>query len=193
MHLSANVDKPSRSQRLRRVLIPSTKAVQFVLVERLLGLLARSIDIALVVAAISDPSLHGAVNGFIIFTPIYFILCALIVVAVDALARWGVDITGIENLRSLRDSTVDPQNRLTSALRWLLLRRSTIFWIGSWFYLDPDYVTLLLRDRHRSIFSAIATITIPSVLISMIVWVPMIWLAVNAVKAGYTWAKWFLQ
>lgn len=73
-------------------------------------------------------------------------------------------------------------------ISWFMRSRKTIFWIGSWFYLDPDYVTLLLRDRRKSFLSDLFRITLPSVCISMFVWTPIWWGAYR----GYEWAKWLM-
>ncbi|MEI6155401.1 MAG: hypothetical protein WCQ90_15080 [Deltaproteobacteria bacterium] len=185
-------DSSSRMYKLRQYLRPSSKIVQFIVVDRLLGLLVRVIDVSLVVMAIADPSLTGAIRAFIILTPINFAFCLVVIIGTDLLLRVGVDITAIEEFRSLKDKELKKREYLQRACRWILQQKRTIFWIGSWFLLDPDYVTLLIRDRRKGLLHAITTITIPSVLLAMIVWVPFIWIAVNAVKAGYTWAQWFL-
>ena len=73
--------------------------------------------------------------------------------------------------------------------RKIIRSRKLIFWIGSWFYLDPDYVTLLLRKKEDGYLLTFLQITLPSVVINMVVWLGAWWFA----GQGFPWAQRVLE
>jgi hypothetical protein len=136
----------------------------------------------------TDPK-FGVVYAFFVGGVVYFAFCASIIYVNDVFVRNGYDITGIEELRQMADKHYPRKNWVKASVSWMLRRKTTIFLIGSWFYLDPDYVTLLLRDKEKSFWTNLVEITLPSVFISMMVWTPVWWCACK----GYSWAVWLIS
>lgn len=166
-------------------------AGKFMLAERVISVLTRCIDALIIGLIFAYPGIENLWWIFLSTTLLNLIFCALVVLVVDFIrAKYGIDLTGIEELKryvSASDST------FKKIVNYMLSSRRTIFWIGSWFYLDPDYVTLILRDVKKSVLRDIYEITVPSVLFAMIVWVPAYWALCTAFKMGAVWAGWFID
>lgn len=171
---------------LKSLLCRGGKVGKFLIMERVLGALTRTVDVLMIYFIWTDPK-FGALKAFFIGTPLNFALCAFIVYSNDVLVRKGYDITGLEELRQLAHKQYRREQYIRRFTAWMLCRRRTIFLIGSWFYLDPDYVTLLLQDRRDSVWVNILKITLPSVILAMAIWTPLYWSAFQ----GYQWAVWF--
>lgn len=148
---------------------------KFVLVERILTVLTRGVDALMIYIIWYEPDL-GALGAFIIVTPVNLLFCSLVVFGSDVLKKYGTDLTGIEQIRR----NAEEKGGLK---RWVLRRRTAIFLIGSWLYLDPDYVTLFLR-KDTSFWKNTWRITFPSTILAMLVWTPIYW----AAHEGYAWA-----
>ena len=161
-----------------------------VLAERVITVVTRVVtDVPMVAILALDPSIQGLVTAFVIVTPIYFLLCVGVVIGSDAALRLGLDMTGLETLRELEHEVLEEKKWLQKLIRKIIRSRKLIFWIGSWFYLDPDYVTLLLRKKEDGYLLTFLQITLPSVVINMVVWLGVWWFAVQ----GFRWAKWVLE
>lgn|GEM_PF-6197798 len=171
----------------------SWKIGKFFITERVITLLTRVIDLLTIGLIFGDPSIQGALKAFVFITPVNLIFCMGVVYVLAVFARNGYDLSGLEELKQMRHEQYSERQRIKRLLQWILRRRETIFWIGSWFFLDPDYVTILLYDRTKSFTANIVTITVPSVVLAMIIWVPLYWIFVNALIGGYRWAAWFLD
>ncbi|MEN9405172.1 MAG: hypothetical protein RLY47_131 [Candidatus Parcubacteria bacterium] len=154
---------------------------KYLLIERALTVPTRLIDGLMIFFIWTDPH-YGVLKAFLICTPLNFALCSLVVFTNDLLAKRGKDMTGIDEMR--KDAEEKGGFR-----RWVLRRRVAIFWIGSWFYLDPDYVTLFLRDKGATFWENGYRITLPSTLVAMIVWTAIYWSA----HEGYAWASRFVE
>ena len=161
-----------------------------VLAERVITVVTRVVtDVPMVAILALDPSIQGLVTAFVIVTPIYFLLCVGVVIGSDTALRLGLDMTGLETLRELEHEVLEEKKWLQKLIRKIIRSRKLIFWIGSWFYLDPDYVTLLLRKKEDGYLLTFLQITLPSVVINMVVWLGVWWFAVQ----GFRWAKWVLE
>jgi hypothetical protein len=136
----------------------------------------------------TDP-VYGVLKAFFFCTPINFALCCSVVYLNDVFMRNGHDLTGIEEFREMAHETYHKRQYVKRLASWMLKRKRTIFLIGSWFYVDPDYVTLLLRDRNLGFWSNAVRITLPSVVLAMTVWTPIYWCAFK----GYSWAAWLVS
>lgn len=146
-------------------------------------------DVPMIAILAWDSQISGVMTAFIVVTPIYFALCVGIVFANDLAIKRGVDLTGLETLRELEYHVLEEKRWFSKILQKILRSRKTIFWVGSWFYLDPDYVTLLLRKKEESYFKTFTKITLPSVILSMVVWLGVWWAALE----GLRWANWMLD
>lgn len=146
-------------------------------------------DVPMLAILAWDSNITGLTTAFIVVTPIYLFLCISIVLFSDAAFRRGLDLTGLETLRELEHTVLEEKQWFRRLLQRILQSRKLIFWIGSWFYLDPDYVTLLLRKKEESYISTFLRITLPSVVVSMVVWLVVWWAAVQ----GFRWAVWMLE
>lgn len=166
----------------------SFKIGRALIVERCLTFLTRLVDVMMVAIILSDSS-WGWLKCIVYVTPTYLSLCFLIVLINDLLLGRGIDLTFIEGLKEMAEGK---RNFFQRILSWILERRATIFWIGSWYYLDPDYVTILLRKKGQSLLDATVRITTPSVLISMMVWTFIYWSVYQPFK-GLSWAKWLAE
>ena len=162
-----------------------------ILAERVITVLTRGIDGLIIWFVIQDPppGISGAVNAFVFVTPLNFLFSLTVVVVSDILYRRGADVIGIETLRELEHSTLQRRHFVRRTARWILRSRRLIFWVGSWFYLDPDYVTLLLRKKGEGYVKMSLRLTLPSAILCMTVWVPIYWAAVQ----GYWWAVWLVD
>ncbi len=143
--------------------------------ERILTVLTRGVDALMIYIIWEKPQL-GAIGAFIIVTPVNLLFCSLVVLLNDVLKKYGTDMTGIDQIRQ-------SAKEKGGFKLWVIRRRATIFLIGSWLYLDPDYVTLFLR-KDTSFWKNTWRITLPSTILAMLVWTPIYW----AAHEGYTWA-----
>lgn len=186
---------------------------QIIFIERLITFLTRITDVAMVYFIWQYGAVGTLFSFFGVGIP-YFIFCAGIVKISEYFFARGHDITGLEELRGMATEEnfrrrwfkryvllgrLSPEaeserisvwkeyqgaHRLRRVVAWVLSSRRTIFWMGSWFYLDPDYVTLLLYRREKSFWWNMLTITLPSVIISMLVWTSVYYCA----YLGFSWA-----
>lgn len=165
--------------------LPWLPLARFIFAERVITVLTRVFDV-LDVALIVQ---YGPITAFVVVTPLYFAFCGIIVWLSHRSATRGIDLFGIDTLRVL--VTADPAGltRWKRFARWVLQRRTSIFWIGSVFYLDPDFVTLLLRRPGDTLWRTLAMIALPSVVLSQTVWVGVYWLGYQ----GFTWARWLWE
>jgi hypothetical protein len=138
------------------------------------------------ILALWDPGIRGLAVAFAVVTPIYLLLCIAIVIASDEAFKKGMDLTGLETLRELERKSLGGAQWFQRIIQKILRSRKLIFWVGSWFHLDPDYVTLLLRRKEEGYAVIFLRITLPSVVVSMVVWLAVWWFAVN----GFRWAVW---
>lgn len=157
---------------------------RYIATEEALGLLARPIDALMIYLIWSQR--NGALLAFVVGFVTYLILCIAVVRLNDECLRNGFDLTGINELRQLAVESGSNKSWFKRLVAWVLRRRATIFFIGSWFHIDPDYVTLLLRDERDGFWSNTVKWTIPSTLLSTIVWTTTYW----AAHRGYALALW---
>lgn len=146
-------------------------------------------DVPMLVILFWDSSIVGLITAFVVVTPISLILCIAIVLISDAGLKRGLDLTGLETLRELEHAVLVEGQWFKRLVRWMLMSKRKIFWIGSWFYLDPDYVTLLIRKKEDGYVATFVQITLPSVVLGMVVWLGVWWAAVQ----GFRWAVWMLE
>ncbi|MEK9207513.1 MAG: hypothetical protein AAB922_03465 [Patescibacteria group bacterium] len=172
---------------------PGVKVSKFFITERVITLLTRVIDALIIYLVILDPTPYGGLKAYVYTTPLNIFLCVCVVYVLDVFSRNGYDLTGLEEYQEILHEKYHRKQYIKRFAQWILKRRGTIFWVGSWFYLDPDYVTLLLRDKGRGFWTNILWITVPSTVLAMAVWVPLWWCVVNAFLKGSEWAKWFLD
>jgi hypothetical protein len=130
----------------------------------------------------------GWFYSLIVVTPIYIGMCCMIVYISDQFAKRKIDITGIEEMRTIADAQLEKKQVFKRIVKWIMQREFAIFWIGSVYYLDPDYVALLMRKKGESLVSLTKRIIIPSVMISMIFWTSVYWFVYQLCK-DYQWAK----
>ena len=168
---------------MKKLIIRGGKAAKFIITERVITIGTRVFtDVPMFYFIVSDPK-YGWIKSMIWITPVYIFFCALVVYVSDKFNDKGIDITGIEEMRSIAlSSEISKKNIIKRFIRWFMSRKSLIFIFGSIFYLDPDYVTLMIRDRNDSFLKVMLKITIPSVLISMLWWNTIYWLAYQPVK-----------
>lgn len=149
-------------------------------------------DVPMLALIIADPKL-GWLKCMLYVTPLYVLVCAGIVYISDRFHENGVDITGIEEMRMIRGSgELKKRQFIKRFIRWFMHREVLIFWIGSWFYLDPDYVTLMIRKKGDSFLKTTLTLTVPSVLVSMFFWSTLYWLVYQPFKHT-AWAQWVVE
>lgn len=157
------------------------KLGKFIIVERILGLLTRTVDGLMLYYIVKDPE-YGFYKAFIIGGLWNLILCSAIVGVNNYLQKQHqFDLTGLGDLRDWKHSEGLSGIKLLMLRmkNWILSRNLTIFWIGSWFMIDPDYVTILLQKQGESFTRVITTITLPSVVLAMAVWTPFYWALVR--------------
>ncbi len=156
---------------------------QIIFMERFITFLTRFTDVAMIFL-IWKFGARGALYSFLGVGMAYFIFCTAIVYFNEFMFRKGYDVTGIETLRGMAGEQYEKGQWFKRAVGWVLRSRKTIFWIGSWFYLDPDYVTILLYERERGFVYNILRLTLPAIIISMTVWTAVYYSA----YLGFHWA-----
>lgn len=167
-----------------------TNLFHVIIAERVITIVTRVVtDVPMVLILAWDSSLRGIITAFAVITPIYLLLCINIVLGSDAAQKRGLDLTGLETLRELEHAVLRRNQWFKRLVQRVLSSKRSIFWVGSWFYLDPDYVTLLVRKKEEGYASTFLRITLPSVILSMVVWLGVYWAAVQ----GYRWAAWALE
>lgn len=158
---------------------------RFIVAERVVTVLTRGFDVLDVTLIVRN----GPITAFLVVTPLYFIFCGIVVWLSNRSTARGMDMFGIDTLRVLVTANPTELTRWKRFARWMLQRRTLIFWIGSIFYLDPDYVSLLLRKPGDGLWRSLMTITLPSVVLSQAVWVGIYWLGYQ----GFSWASWLWE
>jgi len=153
------------------------RIAKVVITHQIIGLGEKGIDAVMIFLILSC----GAVIEYLIIVPIYFLYCIFIVWAYDYFLEKGHDLLELENLRVNGGA-----NRV---LKWILRRRVAIFLIGSFYQLDPDGVTILLRKNRGMFWRNSFSITLPSVLVSITIWTTVYALAIK----GYEWFKWAVE
>lgn len=157
------------------------RIARFFIAYQIIGLGEKGFSIAMLFLILN----HKVIDVVLFVTPIYFFYCIFIVRAYDFFLEKGYDLLELENLR-VGSSKSNNSNKL---LRWILRRKNTIFLVGSCFQLDPDGVTILLRENKKKFWKNSFKITLPSVLLSMTFWTAVY---VSAIR-GYEWAKWLIE
>ncbi len=164
---------------------------KFLVVERIISTLTRMIDMLIIGLILAFPSPASLIWIFAATTILNLFFCISVVCSIEYIRiRYNFDATGLEELKCYVAQNDTFVKRILSKV---LSSRRSIFWIGSWFYLDPDYVTLLLRRKERRLRVDLVEVTLPSVLLAMIVWVPVYWICVHAAKLGYGWATYLIS
>ena len=158
------------------------RVLRFVLVERVISFLTRIIDVWMIYFLTSEQTLIGICKCLFICGPVYLFFCGSIVYINDKFAEKGLDITGLNELRMMAYVQYDRKFFVKRFVSWLLKKRQTILWVGSWFYIDPDYVTLILRRPGVPFWDDFWKVTLPSVCISLVVWTFVYWCGVNGIK-----------
>lgn len=146
-------------------------------------------DVPMLAILAWDSGIQGLATAFFVVTPISLLLCIAVVLINDAGLKKGLDLTGLEKLRELEHAVLTKKQWVKRIVRRILKSRKLIFWVGSWFYLDPDYVTLLIRKKEEGYLSTFIRITLPSVVLGMVVWLGVWWAAVQ----GFRWAVWLME
>lgn len=164
------------------------KVVTYVFTERVITGLSRLLD-GWMIYLISQDVQYGIYKAFFYVTPFYALLCISAVYVSDYFLAKGSDITGMEELRKIECTQYKRSQFFKRFLKWILSRKNTIFWIGSWCSIDPTYVTLLLRRSSKEFWRNSLLITIPSVTLSMLVHTGIWWCAVK----GFGWAVWYVS
>lgn len=126
---------------------------------------------------INDP-IYGPLKAFVWGGLWNLFLCSGIVSLNNYLARNGFDMTGLGEIRKYGDKApAMGRNRLVlvEAKNWFFAQKAAIFWIGSWFRLDPDYVTIAIQKSHNQTARSLVTITLPSVVLAMFIWTTFYW------------------
>jgi len=166
----------------RKVLGTGGKVVKFFVTERILTAITRLFDAVLLYTVYMDPTALGALKAFLLLTPVHLVMSILVLGGIEYLSLRGIDATGLNELAEMANERYERRQWGKCFVCWLLRRRYTIFAIGSWFYLDPEYVTLLLRDRNTGFWTSIRKITLPSVILAMVVWTPICFGAVKGIN-----------
>jgi hypothetical protein len=167
----------------------SGKAGKFLITERIITVATRVFtDVPMLGFILGDPE-YGWLKSMLLVTPGYILVVVGIIVISDLFHSNGIDITGIEEMRQVANQNLERKQWAKRIIAWIMRKESLIFWVGSWFYLDPDYVTLMLRKKEDSLLKTTIKLVIPSVLISMVFWSTVYWLVYQPFK-HMEWAKW---
>lgn len=168
------------------------KVGKFILSDRVIGWATNALtDIPMLYFILSDP-VFGWLKCMVFVTPLYVLICAVIVAFCDYFSRKGIDVTGIEEMRAIKHEALEKRQIFKRFIRWFMHRESLIFWIGSCIHLDPDYVTLMLRKKEDSFLKTTIMLTLPSVVVSMLYWTTIYWLVYQLFK-NTEWAKWLAE
>lgn len=162
---------------------------KFVIADRVLGVVTRSVDASMLYFLLAFDT-WGIPAALIVSGAWNFLLCGLIVwLCNTVLDRTGIDMSGLSDLRSWIDRSLARGGTLSQIARirgLILTSRRTTFWVGSWFWLDPDFVTLLLQRRSDGLVRSLLKITLPSVVIAQTVWTG-VYLLVLEVSGAKDW------
>lgn len=156
------------------------RVTKVIITHQIIGVGEKGLDAIMIFLIVG----YGPALTFLVVTPIYFIYCMFVVMAYDFFLDKGYDLLELENLRINGDS-----EDFNGFFRWVMKKRITIFLVGSFFQLDPDGVTILLRKNREMFWKNSIKITLPSTLISMTVWTTVYSLAVK----GFEWARWIIE
>lgn len=79
------------------------------------------------------------------------------------------------------------------AIKWILRRTLGSYWpmvlIGSVIYIEPDYVSLMLKKPGESGLSLIVRVTIPATLWSIGFWTLVMWGGWEGAVQFFEWAR----
>lgn len=165
------------------------KVAQAVVIERLLSFADKFVDIAMIVALI----IWGPMACFLVGFVAALIFC-IIVLEIELRYR----ATGVEHLRdwayAAEERIYRPSSIFLRMAQWVARQFRRLFkallrvmfrsyWltllIGSVFYLESDYVTLLLRRPNESRLSTYVRVMLPSVTWSIGVWTAIYWFSLE--------------
>lgn len=155
---------------------------ELVLLERATTFFARLIDSLMIYLLWTD----HFVAELAICVPLYFVLCVCFVSIYDWRASRGIKLLSLEKLQEFKNIRLDRKNFSAYSswlrdriLQWILRKNITLFLVGSVFFFDPNFVTLLLRKSSRSWLGDFIKITLPSVIYSTIAWTIIYILAIR--------------
>lgn len=171
----------------------SKGVAKYMVTDRVITIGTRVIDLLVVSLVIKFPGLEHLPWILCLDFVLGGMYSVLVVYVNDRASDYGLDLTSLDALKQSLSAEHQKKGFVTKILAGVLESRRAIFWIGSWFYLDPDYVTILLRDRTRSVWKDILRVTVPSTLLASCVWVPLYWIAVHTALLGIDFSRWLIS
>lgn len=156
------------------------KVTSAFLTERALTLASKPIDAAMLSALV----LWGPLACFGIGLALELAFCSALVLIQAYAVRRGNDFTSVSDVVSWIQEPVSKDKSavvyaLQSGMKWLLRKSLGSYWpmvlIGSVFYLEPDYVTLMLKKPGETELSVILRVTLPASIWSIGVWTLIYW------------------
>lgn len=175
------------------------KVTSALVTERILSLLSKPIDAVMLFAVIA----WGPVWCFVIGCILELIFCAGIIYLHGHSVRKGYDFTGVNDVRDWIFAPVEGSrtHSLISAMwrfflksiKWILRRTLGSYWpmvlVGSVIYIEPDYVSLMLKKQNETELSLICRVTIPAILWSIGFWTLIMWGGWEGVSQFFMWAQ----
>lgn|GEM_PF-1850213 len=130
---------------------------------------------------------QGFFLSCIICCVVFFFICVHWLKIYQRFQDEGIDLQKIQYLRGLNKKKHKSCTEKITV--WILRRRTTIFLVGSPFFLDPDLVTLLLRTKDHFTWRECLKITLPSAIQCIVVWAGIFQLGVW----GWEYFQWFIR
>lgn len=154
--------------------INGTDVIRFVIAYRILNIVSYSVDIAHIYLIIN----YGFWSALLAISLLFFVICLATIAIHDIAVSFGYDILYMERIHRIGAEAANNKGILRRFAGWVLMRRSTIFWLGS-LWLEPDLVTLLLRRENRMTMSSTLKITLPSNILCVTIWTIIFYLSVQ--------------
>lgn len=140
-------------------------------VERILSFLDKFIDAAMILALI----IWGPLGCFVVGFVMSLVFCLSVL---EGELRTG--FTGVEHLKSWSaDGDHSEKSWIHRAtqplLRWMFRSHWGMMFIGSVFYIESDYVTLILKRKDETRVSIFFRVMLPSVAWGILAWTLIYW------------------
>lgn len=178
------------------------KITSAVVTERALSLLSKPIDAIMLFAVIA----WGPVWCFVIGCFLELVFSVGIVYLHSHTVRKGYDFTGVNDVKEWICSPVESTQSSSvfgtirrvflKSLKWVLRKTVGSYWpmilIGSVIYIEPDYVSLMLKKPGESNLSVIVRVTIPAVIWSIGLWTLVMWGGWEGTTQIFTWLRDYL-
>ena len=150
-------------------------------VERILSFLDKFIDAAMILALL----IWGPIGCFAVGFVMSLVFCISVL---EGELRTG--FTGVEHLKDFASDETETtwlKRKLKPVLQWMFRSHWGMMLVGSVFYIESDYVTLILKRKNETRVSIFFRVMLPSVTWGILAWTLIYWASLEL--AEWLWIE----